>query len=161
MDLSDIYQLRKQGEEGIRSFFTALEITALTRANAPMEFQQATPRVEIKLAIGASNGHRFMCPDGIARYDRWRCTLAIQAITRPANDGTSILHEVFLGNIRNVIATLAQTTWTDAVNFPNVRFAEPLRDTGDYNTLKTTEGCEYSVLNFSGTLCVREIAWSN
>lgn len=158
-ELDDIYQLRKQGEENIRRTFEDLDIAAVTRANFPKEFQQKTPRVEIKIAIGAANGHRFICPDGFARYDRWRFTLAIQAVTKPANDGASILHEIFLGRIRKIASTLAQTTWTDTEHFPNIRFAEPLRDSGDTNTLKSNEGYESSVVSFTGTICIRESAW--
>lgn len=158
-ELDDIYQLRRQAEENVRQTFEDLDIAAVTRANFPKEFQQKTPRVEIKIAIGAATGHRFVCPDGIARYDRWRFTLAIQAVTKPSNDGTSILHEIFLGRIRTIASTLAQITWTDSDHFPNIRFAEPLRDSGDSNTLKSNEGYESSVVSFTGTICIRESAW--
>jgi len=157
--LDDLYQLRSQVEENTRTLFEANEIIALTRTNAPEEFQQVTPRVEIKCTIGAATGHRFPCPDGFARFDRWRFNLAIQAVTRPAKDGVSALHEQFLGRIRNLCSTLAQSTWEDTGTFPNIRIAEPLRDTGDNNTLKSSSGCEYSVLSFAGTLCIRESAW--
>lgn len=157
--LDDLYQLRTETEENIRQTFEDMDISAITRANAPAEFQQATPRVEIKLAIGAATGHRFPCPDGFARFDRWRFTLAIQCVTRPASDGENVIQEVFLGRIRNICTTLAQLTWDDRVNFPNVRIAEPLRDAGDNATLKPQDGCEYTVLTFNGTLCIREDAW--
>jgi hypothetical protein len=157
--LDDLYQLRLQAEESIRLAFVAAEIMAVTRATGPAEFQQATPRVEIKLSIGAANGHRHICPDRIARFDRWRCTLSIQCVTRPVGDGVSGLHEAFCGRVRNFCSTLAQQTWTDTDNFPNHRFAEPLRDAGDTNTLKANEGCEYTVIPFTGTICIRESAW--
>lgn len=158
-ELDDIYRLRTETEESIRQFFADQEIAAITRANAPKEFQQATPRVEIKMSIGAATGHRFLCPDGIARFDRWRVTISVQCITRPANDGQSLLHEQFCARVRQIMATLAQESWSDTDHFPNVRIAEPLRDTGDQNTLKASEGIEYTVINFSGTLCIRENAW--
>jgi len=159
MDLADLYQIRRQLEEGIRQLFTDEEFTAVTRANFPQEFQQKTPRLEIKCTIGAATGHRFPCPDGFARYDRWRCVIALQAVTKPANDGTSALQEIFLGRIRRIAATLAQTTWTDTDHFPAIRLAEPLRDAGDNNTLKADQGFEYSMLSFAATVCIRENAW--
>lgn len=158
--LDDLYLLRTQTEENIRKTFCGMDITAITRANAPKEFQQATPRVEIKLAIGAANGHRHICPDGFARFDRWRTTLSIQCVTRPASDGNNAIGEAFVGRIRNICSTLAQLTWNDLDKFPNVRFAEPLRDAGDNTTLLPEKGLEYTVLSFGGTLCIREIAWS-
>lgn len=160
MALDDIYQVRSQLEEGTRQLFQAQVIVAITRANAPKQFQQATPRVEIKATIGAANGHRFICPDGFARFDRWRCTIAIQAVTRPIGDGISALHEQFLGRIRNIMSTFSQETQQDKIIFPNIRMAQPVRDSGDSNTLKQAEGIEYSVLTFNGTVCIEEFAWN-
>lgn len=148
-----------EAEEGTRQLFVVEDIAAITRANAPAQFQQATPRVEIKCSIGAANRHRFCCPDGFARYDRWRCTLSIQCVTTLAGDGQESIHEQFLGLIRSICSTLAQETWDDFNRFPNVRFAEPLLDAGDTNTSKSAEGMEYTVINFTGTLCIRESAW--
>lgn len=157
--LDDLYQLRSEFEENIRTLFAAQEIAAVTRANWPVEFQQFTPRVEIKCAIGPATGHRFPCPDGTARFDRWRFNLAIQVVTRPSNDGQNALHEVLIGRIRNNCSTLAQSTWGDISTFPNIRIAEPLRDSGDSSTLRTQDGCEYTTVGFSGILCIRESAW--
>jgi len=157
--LDDTYQLRAELEEGIRKVFAAMDIVALTRANAPQKFQQATPRVEIKCSLGRANGHRHICPDGITRFDRWALTVAVQCITRPANDGASALHDIFCARVRGTCDTIAQITWTDHGNFPNTRIAEPLRPAGENSTLKSQEGIEYTVLSHSGTLCIRESAW--
>lgn len=160
MPLDDLFELRTASEEAIRATFVAMQFTAITRANAPVDFQKARPRIEIKCSIGAATGHRFFCPDNIARYDRWRLSLALQCITAPDNDGTSALHEVFTSRVRNTVATLAQQSWSDLVNFPLHRLAEPFRDTGDQSTLKTEEGVEYTVLSFSNVICIRETAWT-
>lgn len=159
--IEDLYKLRTALEEGIRLMLSDIQITAITRANSPANFQQVTPRVEIKCSIGQATGHRFLCPDGITRFDRWRVNIGIQCITRPAADGVNAINEVFVSNIRNFCSTLAQVTWTDFNHFPNVRLAEPLKESGGNDTLKAAEACEYSTLGFTGVLCIRETAWTN
>ncbi len=157
--LDDIYKLRQQLEESIRLAFVAMDFAAITHQNAPENFKQKTPRVEIKCAIGAANGHRFVCPDGITRYDRWRFTLAIQAVTQPNNqDSLNVLNEDYVSAIRVFCSTLAQISWTSDA-FPNVLIAEPLRDGGSDDTLKAGDGIEYSTLSFTGTVSIRETAW--
>lgn len=169
MTLDDLYQLRTQVEggqtaggvavPGIAAYFGNAQIPAFTRANIPVDFQKAVPRVEIKCAIGQANGHRFFCPDGVVRYDRWRFTLAVQAVTRPAADGLNQVNEAFLGKVKNLCSILAQVTWSDLVNFPNVRIAEPLKEMGDSATLKSEDGYEFTIVNYAGTLCIRENVW--
>lgn len=160
--LDEIYQLRENGEEAIRSSFAAMDFAAITRQNAPEKFQQIRPRVEIKLRIGAATGHKFICPDTVARYDCFFCNVAVQCVTAPVGDSQqNVLHGVYVARVRSHMATIGQVSFTDEVNFPLVHFAEPLRDAGTDSVLDVEKGVEFSTLGFTGILCIRKTAWPN
>lgn len=158
-ELLDIYKIRMQLESGLSAALTAAEFAVVTRANEPENYQQLRPRLELKARLGPSTGHRHICPDGLVRLDAWRVTVAVQAITAPQGDGLNALHEEYLGKLRSVLMTLAQYTFADSVNFPNLFLAVPFKDSGTVDTLKTGEGVEYSVLLFDSIVQIRESAW--
>lgn len=157
--LNDIYKLRSQLESSMASSLTAAGFAVVTRANAPADFQQIRPRIELKAKIGAATGHRNICPDGLARYDCYRVTFAVQVVSAPSNDGISDLHEQLIGKLRATMEMLAQYTAADETNFPNVFLALPLRDSGTVDTLKSEDGVEYSVLTWESIAKIRESAW--
>lgn len=157
--VAEILQLRGPLEESLRTWFLAQDpvIYAATRQN--IEFQKKTPRVEIKAMIGQATGHRNICPDRILRYDAWRFQLGIQVVTMLKPSSVNESHESYVGTVREKCAVVAQESWSDLVNFPHSYMAEPLRDTGTQDTLKTTDGFEYSTLGYSGIIVIRQTAW--
>ena len=157
-----IFKLRSALEEAIRSWFVSQDIAAITRQNQPANFIQARPRVEIRCRIGAATGRRHICPDGILRFDAWAFDLAINAVTSPdGNQAQNTLHEDYLALIRSYASSLGgPSCFLDTANFPLHYIAEPIRDGGTDDTLKTEEGVEYSVLTYSGIFCIRHSAWT-
>lgn len=158
-DYSDIYKLRTELESSIAATLTAQGFTVLTRANSPVEFQQVRPRLELKCKIGAATGHKAICPDGLTRYDTFRVSTAVQVISVPSSDGTNAAHEEYIGKVRASVDVLAQYSFDDSANYPNVYLATPMRDTGTADTLKTEEGIEYSVLTWDSIVAIRQSAW--
>ena len=160
-DLTAIYNLRTSIEENIRTVFTAAGFAALTRQNQPQQFQQTTPRVEIKVDIGPATGRRHYCPDGKLRFDAWTVQFGVQCITRPsAVDGQNTQHDLYVGQVRSFMSELGgETNFSDSGNFPNHYLAEPVRDSGSPNTLKAEDGVEYTILGYTGIVCVRKSAW--
>ncbi len=160
--LDDIYQLRKSVEENVRQVFEANEFKAFTRQNAPVDFKKFRPRVEIKCQIGRATGRRKVFDNGTMKFDAWMLNLAIQAVTEPNNqDALNILHDEYVGRIRAIVSVLAQASWNDVANFPTLYIAEPFRDSGTEDVLKTSEGIEHSTLSFDGIVCIRNAAWTN
>lgn len=159
--VAELMQLREPLEESIRAALVAQGLSAVTRKTFPSKFQQARPRHEIKCIIGQATGHMFSCPDGHIRYDGWRFNLAWQVVTNPKNSNNedNSTHEEHVGIARAYASTLAQNSWSDATNFPNTLIAEILRETGAPSTLKAQDGVEYTTLNFSGIICIRQTAW--
>ena len=157
--VAEILQLRAPLEEGIKSALNTAGYKAVTRQD--LAFQKETPRIEIKCQIGQATGHRNFCPDGILRFDGWRFNLNAQVISFPIDGAVSTSHESFVGEVRSLFSSFAQSTWADTTNFPNAIIAEPLRDSGTQDTLKATDGTEYTVLSYSGIVSVRPEAWPN
>ncbi|SRR5260221_8169708 len=167
--LDDIYKIRLQLEDGdinssggIANFFRQQDLKVYTRLNAPEDYQKFRPRIELKCAIGAATGRRHFCSDQKLRYDAFNFTLGLQAVTAPnPTPAQNELHEDYVARIRNNASSLGgEATFLDMVNFPGVYIAEPLKDAGIADTLKTNEGVEYSTLSYSGIVCIRHSAWS-
>jgi hypothetical protein len=160
-ELADIYQIRTKLETALAKALVAKEFSVVTRANKPANFQQIRPRLELVCQIGAATGHKNVCPDGLARFDCYRVTTSVQAITAPANNGVSGLHEIYVGTVRGEMSTLAQYSFADTNNFPELFLAVPLRDSGTVSTLKAEDGVEYSVLTYDSIVKIRESAWQS
>ena len=154
---AEILQLRAPLEAGIKAALEAAGITVVTRQ--ALEFQKATPRVEIKCLVGQATGHRNFCPDGILRFDGFRFQLTAQVVTFPQDAAPSTDHETYVGQVRSVFSGIAQSTWADITNFPNAIIAEPLRDSGTQDTLKADNGLEYTILSYTSIVSVRTTAW--
>ena len=154
-----VYRLRETLEEYVRSTFETDGIAALTRQNQPENYQQARPRVEIKVSLGGATGRRFLCPDSIIRFDAFYFTLAIQCITTPNKPAAqNKLAEDFVARVRDFCSSFAQNTWNDLTHFPALYIAERLKDTGT-NDSRIENGVEYSILSFSGIVGIRQTAW--
>jgi hypothetical protein len=159
--IEQLLDLRPVIEEDFRNAFIAQDINAFTRQNAPANFRLQRPRVEIKAKIGAATGHRFVCPDGGLRYDVWMFSLAIMCVTTPQNGDSAenLQQNQYVANVRQLTSILAQGSWGDEINFPNHYIAEPLKDMGTDENLKTDDNIEYSVLSFDGKIAVRQEVW--
>ena len=160
--INELMDLRPAIEEDIRSYLTSQNISAFTRQNAPENFQLVLPRVEIKAQIGGVEGHRFLCPDGQLRYDVWYFNLALMCCTEPENiEADNLLQNQFVALVRGFASTMAQNAYGDLVNFPNHVIAEPLKDSGTDENLKSDDNFEYSVLTFDGKIAIRQEVWPN
>ena len=159
IDFSDTYQLEVELEESARKVFEAADIYVLTRTNSPAELQQATPRVDIKAAIGAATGLKKIRPsDGNTAWAAWRAQIGVQTVVAQANDGDNILPMAFVSKVRQIMAVFAQNSWADTTNFPNLILAEPLRDSGTNINTKAGDGFEYAAIGYSGIAAIRDTA---
>jgi hypothetical protein len=165
----DIYKLREQLEDkdatqsgGLNAILTGLGFSVFTRLNAPESFQTTRPRLELKAEIGTATGRRFVCPDNVLRFDAFNFSLKVQAVTEPQNDAANNeQHEEYCGQIRAAMSGIGgNESLADTLNFPNIYIAEYLRDNGTFDTLKETEGLEYSVLEYAGIVCIRPTAFN-
>jgi hypothetical protein len=154
-------------EEGIRTLFTEAGIFAVTRQNAPEEFQTQRPRVEIKAHLGAATGHKYVttpanAPQGVILNDTFFFELAIRAVTAPQNEEQSnLLNNEFVARIRGMAQTFAQSTWGPATAaFPYHLIVEPLMDRTTDRTLQSDDNDEFSILDFSGIVQIRTDAWT-
>ena len=170
MGIEVIYKLRQELEDkdsaqsgGLRAYIEAQGFAAFTRLNEVNEYQQVVPRVEVKVEIGAATGHRFVCPDGVLRYDMYNFRLGAQVVTSPSNvTANNQLHEVYAGQVASALSSVgAQSNFDDLNNFPNVFIAEVLKPSGDADNVKDEDGFEYTVLGFEGIVCIRQSAWNN
>lgn len=157
-----IYRLRTGIEEAVRLSLESQEFSVFTRSNAPAEFQKVRPRLEIKAMIGAATGRRVVLPNGTMKFDAWHFQLALQVVTAPQSaEANNQLHEQMLARARFVCSSIAQVSWNDFENFPNLYIAEPLKDSGTDSVLHSEDGVEYSTLGYEGIVCVRNTAWPN
>lgn len=168
--ISDLYRLREEIEDrdktqtgGLNAVLLALGFNVFTRLNAATDFQQVRPRIELISEIGAATGRRFVCPDGVLRFDAFAFRLGIQAVTVPSNiPADNQEHEDYLANVRAAMSAIGgPESFADTVNFPNVYIAEFLKDAGADAYLKDNEGIEYTTLSYEGIVCIRKSAWSN
>lgn len=166
--LPQIYAVRQALENGptpgspggLAGLFTEAGYNVVTRQNQPADFQQLRPRVEIKVEIGPATGRLHLFSTNERAFDAWAFNVAIQCVTAPGSDpATNTSNELFVAEIRALMQQAAQITWADTTNFPYHLIAEPFRDAGTADTLKTSEGVEYSTLSFAGIVCVRGTAW--
>lgn len=154
--------LRPAVEEGFRGLFEAQDIVAITRQNAPANFQTARPRTEIICKIGAATGHRHITPQGVLQFDTWFFELALRAVVAPQNEeANNLLEDDYVSLIRGTASTFGQSTWVDTVNFPNHLIVEALKDTTTDDTLIADDNEEFSILTFSGIVQIRTNAWNN
>lgn len=162
MNIATLMNVASALEEGWRGLFAANDIVAITRQNAPENFQTATPRVEIRCKLGAATGHRHVEPPGILHFDTWFFDMAIRCVTRPQNiEADNLLYDDFVSTIRGMAQTFGQSTWVDTVNFPHHIIAEPLKDTTTDDNLKADDNEEFAILTFSGIAQIRTSAWNN
>ncbi len=162
MSIDDLMNVESAIEDGVRGLLVAEGLVAITRQNAPDEFQTATPRVEIKAHIGAATGHRHIQAPGILQFDTWNFELALRAVTRPVNqEENNLLANQYVAHLRGMASTFGQATWTDEINFPNHLIVEALKDTTTDRTLQTDENDEFSILTFSGIVQIRTNSWNN
>ena len=156
-DLTDILQLETQIDESIKKVFINLDIKPVTRVD--LTFQQETPRVEIKTKVGSVTGKKgIRLSDNTVQYCAWRVDVAVQTVVTKINDGVNSLPMQFLASVRKVMTTIARQSWDDFDNFPNVIFAEPLKDGGTQINTKQDDGFEYSVCGFSGIIMIRDMS---
>ena len=170
MTIDSPYRLREALEDkdksqtgGIRKVLADAGMDVYTRINAVGDWYKKTPRCELKVEIGGATGHRFVCPDGVLRYDFFNFALAIQAVTRPKNKSDdNEQHETFCATIRGAISKLGgNASALDTDNFPQVIIAEFLRDVGTTDHLKESDGIEYSTMAYAGIVMIRQTAWDN
>lgn len=163
-----IMKLREQLEDGpdktkvqgIAGQFEIAQMATKTRQNKPSQFQQERPRVEIKVSIGQATGHRHIFTDNSTAYDEWSFILAAQFVTAPNPDpAQNMIHSDYVAKGRDILFNLAQRSWNDTDNFPNLLIAEPLRDAGTDDYLKADDGVEYTTLSYAGIVRVRSAAW--
>lgn len=158
-DLTDISQQETTLEESARQVFAAADIYAVTRTN--VQLQTATPRVEIKARVGAATGKRDVRGSTkTMNFSAWYVEYALQTVVAKSNDGTNALPMAFLGAVRDIMRDLAQNSWTDTTNFPNLILAEPLKDSGTNLKTNNTDGFEYATCGYSGISMIRNpAAW--
>lgn len=154
------FNLKTEIEENLRKVFEANEIVAITRQNAPENFQQKRPRVEIKCTIGAATGRRELCADGYVRDSGFSFLMDLQIVTQPSPDDVQSLDEIYVAKVRSICTTVSQLTWNDLTNFPSIFIAEPLRESGTQDNLKSQDGVEYSIVGYVGIVCIRSAAFT-
>lgn len=157
-DLDTIYKLRTSLEAGFKTALEASGYPVVTRAETAVEFQNRRPRYEIKARMGSATGHRYVCPDGYARYDAFRFSLAVQVVTNAAAENTV---DELTAKAASILDKLHATVAEDSTNWPNCYLAIPLRNNRIESTLKTEDGIEYSTTEFQGIAQVRRSAWPN
>jgi len=162
-DLDTLFDFENQLEENFRRVFVANEIKAFTRLNAPADFQRDTPRVEIKVKLGAAVGHRVaLCPDGEERRDMFQFQIGIMLVTIPGNtEANNVIHSRYRARVRSLASVIAQRSWADTVNWPYHAISEPLADGSTEPITKTEDGFEYSTMIYSGVFAIRRDAWPN
>jgi len=162
MELADLYDIETALEENIRTALIAAGFEKVfTRLNGVVDFQRDRPRLELKVSLGAQNGHFALCDDGNERYDQWAFSLEAEAVTSPENTSdANVLHGVYRAQVRATFSTLAQASQRDTTNFPNHAISQPLRETGTQHMLNPEKGYEASRLTFSGTVAIRAEAFS-
>lgn len=160
--INALTNLRPAVEEGFRGLLCSQGITAYTRQNAPENFQNDRPRVEVLCKIGAATGHRHCAPPGVLQFDTWYFDLALRAVADPQNDElNNLLIDDLVSQLRGMASTFGQSTWEDLVNFPNHLIVEALKDTTTDDSLHADDNEESSVLTFSGIVQIRTNAWNN
>ena len=157
-NLSNLYRLRTQLEINIQAKLIELEFAVLTLANAPQKFQQVTPRTELKAKIGAVTGHKNICPDGLTRFDTYRVSVALQVVCPLIADGKNTILEEYVATLRGAMSTLAQYSFADTTNFPDVFLAVPFKDAGTQEPAQK-DGFQYAVLSYDSIVKIRETAW--
>ena len=161
MNIQILTNARPAIEEGLRGWFVDQGINCFTRQNAPESFQAVRPRVECFCKVGASTGHRSAI-GGVLYNDTWQFDLAIRVVTEPQNtEPNDLLYNQLVSQVRAMMLTFGQATWTDTANFPYHLIVEPLKDTTTDDNLKVEDNEEFSILTFSGMVQIRTSAWNN
>jgi hypothetical protein len=170
MPSESIYRLREQIEDkdqtqsgGLNALLTNAGLSVYTRINAVGEWYKKRPRVELKASVGAATGHRFVCPDGVLRFDQFHFALGFQVVTEPRNiPANNIQHEQMIGTVRNLMSAVGgQQSMDDLANFPGIYIAEKLKDGGvSDSSVDESEGLEYTTLSYEGIVCIRQTAFN-
>lgn len=164
------YRLREQLEDkdqlqsgGLNALLAAAGLSVYTRINAVGEWYKKRPRVELKASIGGATGHRFVCPDGVLRFDMFNFSLGFQVTTEPRNiPANNIQHEEMIGTVRNLMSAIGgQQSMADVINFPNIYIAEKLKDNGvSDSAVDESEGLEYTTFSYEGIVCIRQTSFN-
>src|SRR5579872_4040592 len=166
-----VFRLREELEDrdatqtgGLNAILTAAlaVVPVYTRINAIEDYYKIRPRVDLKCSVGAATGRRFLCPDGLLRYDAFHFVAGLQVITEPRNiPANNEMHEQMISTCRKVMSGIGgNESAADVVNFPNVLIAEVLKDSGvSDSSVDEKDGLEYTTIGYEGIVCIRPQAW--
>lgn len=116
------------------------------------DFQAPTPRLELKMSVGAATKQAFGLVNGIRVNATWKGTLTVRAITAAKKEG-KIIHAAYRAQVclvGNVLAYLVNNQAFAGGNrwLANHKIHDPVTQTGESDVFTTSDGFEYSDQTF-------------
>ena len=159
-NLYDLYKFEDVIEQAMAVLLTANSITnAIQRGTA----SAATPRVEIKLVVGAQDARYYMrgtTPNYYGTPKSWIGNLTFTIITnRNLNSST---HTTYRSKIRMLMHNRFSTTyWSSAFLSTNLPYHEIVdhEETGSTEEVQSEDNLDISSITFAIKFAIKDDAW--
>ncbi len=133
---------------------TAASVTnAVPRATSDL----ATPRCELHMAMGGTDGHAYSTPSGEIMHDRWRFTLEAKIVT--ARNQNAASHATYLGKVRHLLLAPSTSTTINALLSYHIICKQLQAEDPTEQDVIPDEDFDITNLKFSGMVAIRTDAW--
>lgn len=118
-----------------------------------------TPRVELEMHMGGTDGHAYTTPSGETMHDRWRFTLHARVVT--ARNQSAASHATYLGKVRHKLLAPSTSTTINAALSYHVLCKQLQAEDPTENEVLADEDHDITLMKFSGMVAIRTDAWPN
>lgn len=117
----------------------------------------ASPRVELTMQMGGTDGHAFTVPGGGTMFDRWNFTLAVRVVT--ARNQSAASHATYLGKVRYLMLAPSTSTTINALLSYHVLCIQLMAEDPSELEVIPEEDHDVTNLKFSGMVAIKSDAW--
>lgn len=117
----------------------------------------ATPRVEMEMMMGGTDGHAFTVPGGGTMFDRWNFTLNVKVVT--ARNQSAASHTTYLGKVRYLMLAPSTHTTINALLSYHVLCIQLMGEDPSELEVIPDEDHDVTTLKFSGMVAIKSDAW--
>lgn len=116
-----------------------------------------TPRVELEMHMGGTDGHGYVTPSGHVMHDRWTFTIHAKVVT--ARNQSASSHATYLGKVRHLLLAPSTTaTINAALSYHTICKQLQAEQPPEMEAI-ADEDHDETQLKFSGMVSIRTDAW--
>lgn len=138
-------------------YAAVLTANTVTSVSPRATSDKSTPRVELEMQMGGTDGHAAIVTGSKTMHDRWRFTLTARIIT--ARNQNAATHTTYLGKVRYLLlAHSTSTTINAALSYHYVTNQLQAEEPSELDVIPD-EDMDVTTCKFSGMVAIRSDAW--